>query len=190
MVKKKAVETAVETVAGAVDALGNLFGNFSLGSGINYGKPRKGWADLSQAYQKRMGKGGLNAKNWATPEGARLRQAARGHGETPERPERALKNPKRYRKYLEESTSLVDKVIAHKELLWGNTFKYRVKGSINAVLNPKTKDRTVDGKHVKSRSIKLNRAAARQFLKMTLTDLDELDGDWWEDDKWCFLFYH
>lgn len=141
---------------------------------------RKPWGELSPAYHRRMEANGLTARNWDTPAGAKLRTKARGHAKTPERPERAIKNPGRYREYLEQSSSLVDRVIAHKELLWGSVHKYRAKGAIGAVIRPRTRS---------GKSKPLNRANARKFLQMTQRDLDGL-GEWWLDDDWCFLFYH
>lgn len=146
---------------------------------------RKPWGELSPAYRKRLERGGVGP-------GTKDRSAARGHAKTPERPERAIKNPGKYREYLEESKSLVDRVIAHKELIWGDVHKfkgkggYRTRGSIESVINPKTKPKPG---YPKGKSIKLNRAKARKFLKMTQSDLDGLEN-WWDDDDWCFLFYH
>lgn len=95
-----------------------------------------------------------------------------------------MKNPARYRDYLQNSTSLIDRVIAHKEYLWGSDHKYRPRRAIQAVISPERRRENGGGK-VENPS----RKTMRDFLKMTLADVENL-GDWYNDDDWVFLFYH
>lgn len=61
-------------------------------------KRRKGWDDLSESYRKRLERAGINKKAYTN--GSSLSDA-RGHRNTPERPERAFKGTKtsRYGEY-------------------------------------------------------------------------------------------
>lgn len=59
---------------------------------------RKGWDQLTPAYRKRLGNAGISARDYNN--GASLTRA-RGHATTPERPERATRNPAKYGDYLE-----------------------------------------------------------------------------------------
>ena len=122
---------------------------------------------------------GFTEGNWKSPEGDKLREAARGHSKTPEHPEQAIRRPAKYRSYLQNSQSLVDRVIAHKERLFGERHKYRPRGATSAVTSPKAPN---------GEKVPLNRKNARAFLKMTAADVDDLD--WWRDKEWSFLFYH
>ncbi len=58
---------------------------------------RKGWGSLSQSTRSRYERAGITESSYAS--GVSL-SAARGHSNTPERPERAESQPDRYRKYL------------------------------------------------------------------------------------------
>jgi len=136
---------------------------------------RKPWRDLTAAYRKRLSKHGLTEKNYNTPEGARLRQTARGHGKTPEHPERANKQPARYREYLNKGEDELRQVMARKERLFGDRIKYRPRSSENAThRNPQTKQRP-----------RLD--YMRRFLRMTPDQVNLID---WSDKEWGFLFYH
>jgi hypothetical protein len=59
---------------------------------------RKQWDDLSPAYRRRLERAGITRADYER--GVSL-SAARGHKHTPERPEQAKRNPKRYKKYLQ-----------------------------------------------------------------------------------------
>lgn len=136
---------------------------------------RKAWRELSAAYRKRLERKGVTAKNYNTPKGAALRQAARGHGKTPEHPERARKQPAKYREYISRRTDDLRQVIARKERLFGDRIKYRQRGNENSVSkNPQT-----------SEPPRLD--YMRRFLRMTSDEVDLID---WSDDEWGFLFYH
>lgn len=123
---------------------------------------------------------GLTSRNWGTRKGDELRQTARGHGKTPEHPERAAKHPERYPDYTGNIDTLRKRVIARKERLFStnsnfSNFKYNAKRSENAVdkyWNPEQ---------------------MRAFLRMTVDQVLAID---WADQKrrdyaeFGFLFYH
>jgi hypothetical protein len=143
---------------------------------MTYRPPAKSWDQLSPAYQRRMSKAGLNAKNWASKDGAAIRQAARGHGKTPEHPERAVKSPERFREYLDKRVDLERRVIAKKDRVWGSTLKFNaVRANSNVFLNPVT-GRPPSVKYM------------NRFLKMSVAEIERIN--WKQDDEWAFLFYH
>lgn len=136
---------------------------------------RKPWRELSPAYRRRMEKAGLNARNWGTKRGDTLRQAARGHGKTPEHPARAKKDPERYREYMQAKQDFMRQVIARKERVFGDRIKYSPRRSVeNVNRNPRTERPP-------------RRDYMKRFLAMRERDLDEID---WSDTEWSFLFYH
>lgn len=125
-----------------------------------------------------MERRGVTEENYATPEGAALRQAARGHAKTPESPSRAKKNPERYREYLHRKQDLYEQVIAKKERLFSTRIKYRANRAINNVTAmPVTGGGT--------RAPKMS--YLRRFLAMTEDDIVDVD---WSNDEWHFIFYH
>lgn len=134
----------------------------------------KAWGDLSPDYRRRLQRAGVKP--------GESRQVARGHGKTPEHPERAEKNPERYKKYIEKHGSLIDQVIAHKRKLFGTVktegrHKFNDKASRRAAnLNPVTKKRP-DPKYM------------REFLKMRTYD-EAMMSIRWSDNEWAFLYYH
>jgi len=58
---------------------------------------RRGWGSLSQPVRRRYERAGITESDYSS--GVSL-SAARGHSNTPERPERAESQPDRYRQYL------------------------------------------------------------------------------------------
>ncbi len=140
-------------------------------------RPLKAWGTLSPSYKKRLERHGITARNYNTPKGAEIRAKARGHGKTPERPERAAKNPDKYPEYLESRKTLLQHVSERKRRLFSTTVKYRERASDRNVLrnpNPSTGGR-------------INLAYVRRFLRMTESEIDDID---WSDDEWGFLYYH
>lgn len=136
---------------------------------------RKPWRDLSPAYRRRMEKHGLNSRNWGTKRGDALRTVARGHGATPERPERAAKHPDKYSRYVQRRTDESIALWAKKQLLFSDRVKWRPRRAEEATrVNPQT-NRPPRKKYV------------RLFLDMKPGMVDEID---WSDDEWGFLFYH
>lgn len=61
---------------------------------------RKAWNDLTATYRSRLETSGITRHAYES--GAALSQA-RGHAATPERPTDAIKNPERYRTYLDKN---------------------------------------------------------------------------------------
>lgn len=92
----------------------------------------RNWDALSPAYRHRLEKAGIT--KGAYQRGASL-TAARGHKETPERPERAISNPERYKEYLSRRRRLETRVISKKEKMFGNAKKYSRKRSAANVRN-------------------------------------------------------
>jgi hypothetical protein len=60
---------------------------------------RRSWDSLSPSYRARLSRGGITKARYERGDSL---TAARGHSKTPEHPERAQKNPQRYRKYLQK----------------------------------------------------------------------------------------
>lgn len=134
----------------------------------------KPWGELSPAYRKRLERAGVKP--------GQSRAAARGHGKTPEHPERAEKHPERYPDYVQKHGSLIDQVIAHKRKLFGavktaGRHKFNDKASRRAArTNPVTKTRPSE-------------QYMRRFLKMRSYDQAMMSINW-GDDEWAFLYYH
>ena len=136
---------------------------------------QKAWKDLSPEYKARLKRHGITARNRNTKASKAKISAIRGHAATPERPERAVKNPQRYSTYLQNVTSIQNQVIAKKNAIWGSTFKYRNKrADRNVHTNPRT-----------NRPPEL--ALMKKFLALNMDDIADID---WRDDDWAFLFYH
>lgn len=146
------------------------------------GKPRKSWGEYSPRYRRDLERHGITEKNYRSPEVAELRKAARRHTKTPERPERALRNPGKYPEYLKKLDDLTAQIRAHKHRLFDGRINPRTKlaqydkrrSDNNARINPVTKSPP-------------NRAYVKRFLAMTEADIIDID---WSDDDWGFLFYH
>ena len=154
---------------------------------------RKSWKDYSPAYRRRLERQGINSKNYRTAPRAK----ARGHAQTPERPEQAARNPERYKDYIARRSAEERQLIARKERIFGSSVHYKPsRAESNATTPP------VSGKRTPSRLI-------RKFLRMSedeaLTRVSEfattikglsnekalrvIATDWSGDD-WSFLFYH
>jgi hypothetical protein len=123
-----------------------------------------------------MTRAGLNAKNWAGKDGAALRTAARGHGKTPEHPERAARNPQKYAGYMQTRNDLMRRAIVKKDRLFGDTLKFnQQRSNANVLMNPRT-DRPADSRFLS------------RFLKMS--DAEIMRINWTGEPEWGFLFYH
>lgn len=145
---------------------------------------RKAWADLSENQRKRYIRAGVTPEQHAA--GVNL-SAARGHARTPERPERATRNPDKYAGYLERRSDLVERVKSLKARIWGDRLQYkRGQESRKAVdVNPITNG-------------PLDRKLAYRFLKMSTDEAERMvsrvaraiAADQHDMDDWAFLFYH
>lgn len=82
---------------------------------------RRVWSALSSDYRARLLRKGITQQAYES--GVSLK-AARGHSQTPEHPEDAIKFPNRYQVYRGKLKKLQAEVVKRKELIWGNRFKY------------------------------------------------------------------
>ena len=134
---------------------------------------RSSFNSLSPAYRARLERAGITPAQYES--GVSL-ESARGHKHTPERPERAEKNPGKYKDYLADRKRLEASVQAKKQGIFGDVHKFRANRSKNNVAkNPMT------GKQVPLADLRLAASADHeQWL------------EWLDDDKerWGFLFYH
>lgn len=141
---------------------------------------RKAWDELSPGYRARLERSGFTRADF---DAGASRQAARGHGKTPERPERAAQKPERYRDYVAARAELEERVIERKRQVWGSGDHWRWdRSEKNVHRNPITR-RPPD------------MTTLRKFLAMTNDQLVALaarvgairaEGM----EEWGFLFYH
>lgn len=92
----------------------------------------RNWDGLSSSYRQRLERAGITRA--AYERGVSV-TAARGHEKTPERPERAITHPEKYKEYLSRRRNLETKVISKKEKMFGNAKKYSRKRSAANVRN-------------------------------------------------------
>lgn len=78
---------------------------------------RKGWAQLSADYRKRLEKGGITKTKYEAGESIR---AARGHLNTPERPRQA----KNFPSYQAEQDRLINKIVTKRWAWFSNSSKW------------------------------------------------------------------
>jgi hypothetical protein len=93
------------------------------------GKTRN-WDSLSAGYRKRLQSAGITKRQYNS--GVSLSKA-RGHANTPERPERAQKNPGKYQAYEAKKLGIADKIQDFKRAKWGHRPKYNEDRSKMAV---------------------------------------------------------
>jgi hypothetical protein len=135
---------------------------------------RSSWESLSPAYRGRLERGGITRQDYLSGDPL---SGARGHGKTPERPERAEKNPEKYRNYLADRGRLEKAVQAKKLGYFGEVHKFKAdRSKKNVEKNP------VTGKRVPLAD--LRRAATASETQW----LQWLTGD--DKERWAFLFYH
>lgn len=84
---------------------------------------RKGWGQLSDAYRKRLERGGITRSAYERGESIKK---ARGHESTPERPSDAytIRGRERFKNYLQRVSTLRRKVIDRKVRLFQQRFKW------------------------------------------------------------------
>lgn len=135
--------------------------------------PRSSWDHLSPAYRSRLERGGITRQDYQS--GASL-ESVRGHAKTPERPERAEKNPQKYKDYLAQRGALERTIKARKLGFFGDNHKFRAaRSDKNVKKNP------VTGKQVPLADLRLAVAADEtQWLQWMRED----------SERWAFLFYH
>jgi hypothetical protein len=138
-------------------------------------KARKSWDEYTPDYRKRLERHGITKQNYRDPSASAKRQTARSHAKTPEHPERAKRNPERYKEYLSLRADETRQVIARKDRLFGDRVKFNSKHSEKYVMiNPKT-EKPPDINYM------------RRFLRMTDEEIESID---WRDDEWSFIYYH
>ena len=136
---------------------------------------RKAWGSLSDAYRRRLERGGIDRESYDS--GASL-AGARGHEKTPERPERAEREPEKYQEYIFKRDALVADIMEIKRAAFGQSPKWNEKRAKKGVTHhPKGKVRS---------QASLNRVwkAIRNTddLYLTMMEMDDDDKD--------ALFYH
>lgn len=134
---------------------------------------RSGWNSLSDTYRRRLERAGISQAQYESGESL---ESARGHKHTPERPERAEKNPEKYKDYLANRNRLEKAVTAKKHGIFGESHKFRAsRANKNVKKNPMT------GKEVPLADLRLAAAAdENQWLEWLAEDRE----------RWGFLFYH
>lgn len=160
-------------------------------------KPRKLWSQLTPKVQRRYKNAGVHPNTYnagKVPPG--VGTAARGHGKTPEHPERAAKHPERYPEYIAQRRrrgpgdggiiyELPSQVRRRKRELWADRHKYR----------PQRSDRAANTAPDKE---------GREFLRMSpdeaedrasevgrLANYEKLTNEQQSFvDNWSFMFYH
>lgn len=94
--------------------------------------PIRDWDALSSDYRNRLQRGGITKSAYES--GTSL-STARGHKNTPERPERASTDIGRYGNYLADRNRLIRDIVDVKRLLWGDRPKWSEKGAKNVLKN-------------------------------------------------------
>lgn len=146
----------------------------------------KPWDQLSPDYRRRMKRNGITREIWGTPTAIAKRQSARGHSATPERPERAVRNPGRYTGYLESRSDLVRRVQAKQRRLFDSRHKWRPGNAAhNLRHNPYT------GKGVTMQAMRAYLKLSDDQLELTLSRaaVDYAAEDY-EYVEWYAFFYH
>jgi hypothetical protein len=90
----------------------------------------RNWDSLSAGYRKRLQSNGITRRQYES--GVSLSKA-RGHSQTPERPERATRNPGKYQAYEAKKLGIADKIQAFKKAKWGHRPKWNKDRSLMAV---------------------------------------------------------
>lgn len=145
---------------------------------------RKPWDELSPAYRARLSRKGITEGNYNTPAADALRQAARGHAKTPERPSRASRNPTRYADYVRARTTIIRQVEARKAQIFGSGYynANRASRHIQALPGGPNEGRGASLVLMR-RFLTMTSDEAHAWASRAARNIDE-DGDW------SFLFYH
>jgi len=141
--------------------------------------PGKSWENLSTDYRARLQRAGITKRDYESrsPELMAKRQAARGHKNTPEHPERAARNPDKFGIYIQTRNELEQSVLARKARLFKDRVRYNAGRS---KLNVAKYRPTVP--------------QMRRFLAANERDIDDFIESILVDgrlpDEWSFLGYH
>lgn len=90
----------------------------------------RNWAGLSSAYRTRLERAGISRSDY---ESGVSSTKARGHGNTPEHPERAESNPAKYPGYTSAKTQLINDIQWVKRGLFQSTGKFNNGNSKNSI---------------------------------------------------------
>lgn len=134
------------------------------------------WAALSDAYRARLTRKGITKRKYER--GVSLSEA-RGHAKTPEHPEDVVRNPERYREYVERAASWQEKVIARKERMFGDRLKWNEEHGIrNVMVGFKEQEVPVPGVRLLKEAMELSDEDFEDYAKLQ------------NDPEWRFLWYH
>lgn len=139
----------------------------------------RNWGGLSRDYRERLARKGITREAYES--GVSL-TGARGHAETPERPERAegTKGSAKYQAYLRRRKQLEDDLVAKKERVFSGSHKWNPVHSMEYV------------KHKVTGKTRPTITDMKRALKMTDQEMEEAaddsGGNW--EDQWWFFFYH
>ena len=98
-----------------------------------------------------------------------MRTRARGHGKTPEHPERAERAPIKYREYVNTRRDITARAFAKKKGMFGDVHKW-------------------NEERARKQIEKASLPVLRKFLGMDEDDVwGEVD---WTESYWSFLYYH
>lgn len=128
----------------------------------------RSWEGLSIDYRGRLARGGITKTDYES--GMKLIKA-RGHGKTPERPERADLHPERYPEYNAKRQVLARQVLEKKIDTLPVRNQERARKYIEK--NPVTE-----------------RPPSMAYMRAYLRDDFDIDSIDWNDHEWAFLYYH
>ncbi|HEY6018468.1 MAG TPA: hypothetical protein VIY48_00775 [Candidatus Paceibacterota bacterium] len=107
---------------------------------------------------------------------------ARGHGQTPERPEEAEKNPGKYEKYREKRKQAITFIVEFKRDKWGDKPRFNAaRSKKNVSVNPET------GKEWGIKDLRIIETMVRTAIR---DNLDYWDIAALEDDYEPAFYYH
>lgn len=142
---------------------------------------RRVWSALSSAYRTRLMRSGITKESYEA--GVELKKA-RGHAETPEHPEEAIRKPSKYQKYRNKIKPLYRQIEERKAQLWEDRFKYH---------DLRSRQYVKGFADVKAPGIRKMIEALRMTddeWEQKVLDAAMSDGRGGVDDDWKFLFYH
>ncbi len=157
----------------------------------------RNWDTLSDTYRRRLERAGVTRR--AYERGASL-EKARGHSQTPEHPERAIRNQEKYRRYLIKHQRQGGQVggwsglrIAVFNRMVRELFPYLEQRFQPEIRRPTFRwsyqniyERLGNPRNPETGEL-WNKTLMRRFLDMHDTDFDQIN---WRDPEWSFLWYH
>jgi len=143
---------------------------------------RRVWSALSQSYQTRLLRNGITQQAYES--GASV-TAARGHKETPEHPEDAIRNPDKYKNYRKRLKALQQEVNRRKEEIWGNRHKWNDRRAKENVLRGTPPDFKKPG----IKALKKAMEASDEQWEVYVAQTGHGEDSGIQDD-WSFLYYH